>query len=214
MIEEFRQQWLEQIGSLRPEMVKIYDGAGLSHEVLSIQWKLAEETEKVVLGVVEKLKEIDPRQYFYSANQLHMTLLGALPVEAKVAEIQKEVEKVMAHNRVKFHLFGVGSNEQAVSLCAYPVGFDLEAMRRNLRRGLGMSGQDYTVYLSAYEKMGWINFMRYLKEPLPKLIDYIRGELVDFDGGEVEPVKVVVMATRSKTLERDKVRLLWEKQIE
>ena len=147
-----------------------------------------------VHNLIERLKLIDEQQFFYNKEQLHITLLGQIDIKCDKDQLINTVQNFLDNNNIKFKLFGVGSSLKVASVTAYPVDFEMDKFRSEIR-GLGGG----TAYDPPYEELGWINIMRYLKKPTVKLLNAFKSE-TDTDFGLVSPESILLLENSSRLL--------------
>jgi len=64
---------------------------------------------------------------------------------------------------------------------------------------MGIKGTDYTIHLSVYGYIGWINFVRYTNMPSEEFLNYLkRGKDIDF--GILNSGKIKLLKNRSRLL--------------
>lgn len=202
---EFREQSLGQLKKLEPSDVVVFDSKPIP-ENYTIVAHLDNNTNNVVVSLQEKLKKIDSKQYYYPAEQLHLTLLGNINIATNPKLIAKAVRDVFK-SPIEFVLFGLGSNKYCASMSAYPHNFSVSDCRTTLRSAIGDKGEDYSVHLPAYEKVGWINFLRYGQQPKAALLKELYANRDSYFGESVVR-KVSLYRNRSKVLAPDQSELI------
>ncbi|MCR4326449.1 MAG: hypothetical protein NUV52_02230 [Candidatus Roizmanbacteria bacterium] len=162
LIPDFRSQSMRQIEQITPEAIIPMETDDIEQNytiVLRPEQKAIDAADKLI----QQINEIDPGQYRYPLNQLHITLLGNLAIETGAEIIIQAIKHHVTKEALRFIFFGLGSNGQSSSISAYPIGIDIAQLRVSLRRAIGIHGDDYTTSLPAYEKVCWMNYMRYKK---------------------------------------------------
>ena len=75
LYQQFRNQSLDQLKNLKPRDVVCFD-----HKDIEVNYTLVvRPNPRVIVELAKlytKLKLIDPDQYYYPANDLHLTLIG------------------------------------------------------------------------------------------------------------------------------------------
>lgn len=203
--QEFRKQSLEQLGKLKPSGVVVFDQQSIP-ENYTIVAHLDDKTSNVVTSLQNGLGEIDREQYYYPVNQLHLTLLGNVKIATDPKLISRAVKTVFK-TPIEFILFGLGSNQYCASMSAYPYNFSITEHRKMLRDMIRDNGDDYSIHLPTYEKVGWINFMRYQQQPKDELLKELYANK-DTYFGEFKVNKVSVYRNRSKVLAPNQSELI------
>lgn len=144
--------------------------------------------------LIDTLRSVDPNQLFYTPSQLHVTLLGQIDLNSDKNQIIKTVQDFLDQNKIMFHLFGVGGGKKAAFVTAYPIGFSIDKFRLKLRKVGGGK-----VFDDPYEKLAWINFMRYLVKPRGEFFDVLRGK-TNTDFGIVKPSTIQLLKNSSRLL--------------
>lgn len=139
------------------------------------------ETLATFQRIQETCRAIDPQQYYYAPEQLHLTILGGIDPAKELATVSRAVASVCSSPLVVL-LYGLASNQHGASVSAHPYGCSLSDTREKLRKSLCDRGDDYTIHLPTYEQVGWINFLRYQLRPSRDLLDTIRSQSDDYLG--------------------------------
>lgn len=205
IIQEFRKQSLEQLEKLKPSDVVVFDNQPIQ-EKYTIVAHLDETTSNVAVFLQDKFRAIDGEQYYYPVKQLHLTLLGNINITTNHEFISRAV-KVAFKKPFEFILFGVAGNQYCASMSAYPHNFSFTNSRKILRDTIGYKGDDYGSILPAYEKVGWINFMRYLHQPKEALTNELKRNN-DIYFGEFIVTEVSIYRSKSKILAPDQSELI------
>lgn len=195
---EFRQQSFLQLRDLKPADIVPFTASKVepNYTILAIP---NAEVIKQTQEFITELKNIDPGQYYYAPQQLHITILGGLTMNLSPEEFVARTRPVLAKYKVKFQIVGLGSNQNSSSALAYPDRFSLHNLREELRHAVGQKGTPYDIHLSRYEYMGWMNYMRYLKTPKEELLTTLRNNEDRFFGALPLPTLELYKAT-SKVL--------------
>lgn len=155
-----------------------------------------------------KLMSIQKDLFFLDGEKLHITLVGEIDVGIDSQKIIGLVDSWLSQNTVSFEMNGFASNKSTASILAYPT-FDLHGLRELVRTGLGIKGTDYTVHLSVYEYIGWINFVRYTNMPSEKFLNYLKSGK-DTDFGILSTGKIKLLKNRSRLLRDGKFEVVHE----
>lgn len=148
---------------------------------------------ELITKTIEHLRPLDTKQFFYDPKLLHVTALSEMKINANPNEIIKVVDNFLSHRKFTFDLLGIGGDEAAVSIMAYPQ-FDLAQLRSDLRKvaeGKFWGGNK--------EKYAWMNILRYKGKPSNDLISGLEA-LINTDFGTVDPIKTVLLKNTSKVL--------------
>lgn len=207
-LNQFRNESLNQLTSLRPEEVEIFHDEPII-ENFTLILRLDDSTLAGVEHVMNGLKKFEPNQFYYPLENLHLTIIGGLPTNIDPKIIVAAVEKVLPNYSLKFQLKGAGSNKYCSSLSAYPVDFSLHDLRDELRSAIGSHGDNYSSILKSYEYVGWINFMRFFHQPNQSYFDKLYSER-DSSLGEFKPKILQLYKNSSKVLDQVGATLIKE----
>lgn len=169
--EQFKRDSLKQLQELDTQQVELFSSINQLPPFVTIVAFPSPEVIGEIMKLIESLKLIDPNQFYYAPENLHLTILGNLPADLADAQIISAVKKVLPA-QIEFEVEDLACNTRGPSICAYPISMDLKSTRDNLRRELNVKGDDYTSFISAYEHLAWINFARFLSKPQPSLLSY------------------------------------------
>jgi hypothetical protein len=203
---QFRKQSIKQLENLKPDDIQILTDDTI-RENITIVTRPDYHTRERIQQIIEDLENIDLDQYYYSTDQLHITILGGLNITIEDGLITKALNTVLPKFNLNFKLQGIGSNKFASSVNAYPQ-FQIHELRENLRDIIGNYGDDYTIHLAIYEYMGWINYMRYLKQPQTALLNRLLT-YKDTLFGTMKPIKIEAYRNTSKVLDLKKAKLIY-----
>ena len=165
-------------------------------------WK--KEYEKLT----HEFRESGDALYVYPFERLHMTLLGRIDKELGKEKISEVVKKNMVGKKFIFDIGYLACNNNGVSIIAEP-RFDLAGLRTELRKGLGIKGDDYTKYLSIYESLAWMNFIRFKDKPGDKFFETL-WQMRNYQFGEHEAKSIGIFFNSSRTMDPHKSRLVEE----
>lgn len=141
-------------------------------------------------------------------KKLHITILGQIDAGIGFQVLTRTLKATLLNYRLKFKIIGVASNNSGASFIAYPEGFSIYALRQELREKLGVKTDDYTRYLSSYEYVGWINFLRYKAKPASRFLKYLNSK-GNTHFGEVDRGKIVLMRNSSRLLRKGKYKVIY-----
>ncbi len=207
LIPDFRSQSMQQLEQLTPEQVVPFETDDIAPNY-TIVLRPEEKAIAVTASLISHIHEIDPGHYMYPLDQLHMTLIGNLSIEAAPEVIIDAVKKYITKDALQFVLFGLGSNGQSSSISAYPHNLGLAQLRAVLRTAVGTHGDDFTSSLPAYEKVCWMNYMRYKHKPKQELLDFIRSQK-DTRYGQISIDSIQLIKNTSKILDPKKCELIY-----
>jgi 2'-5' RNA ligase len=102
------------------------------------------ETQQRVLKFLDTLKAIDPEQYYYAPDSLHVTVLSlftATEAHERFSQQQKEYQAavesaVMGTPSLEIQFNGITASSGAVMIQGFPRGDTLERLRERLRETL------------------------------------------------------------------------------
>ena len=208
---QFRKQSLEQLKNLRPEHIEIFDYEDLPQNDTAV-FRLDKSTIETIKELQTKLRTYSDDQYYYPTDQLHITLIGNLDININPKRITIALKKCLTgYKDLEFVLLGLGSNQYGSSISAYPT-FNLAKLRNNLRQEIGSQGDDYSIHLSAYEEVGWINYLRYLNRPDHKFLELLYKQKDTFFG-YCKPRSLELYTNSSKVLASDSTSLVWKSDL-
>lgn len=151
-----------------------------------------EDDLDLIKQMIDRLRRVDPDQFYYSPEQLHITLLGQIDIKANSQRIIEIVDNFIKNNDISFDLLGVGSSVKVASVTAYP-HFAIESLRNQLRQIGGG-----TIFDGPYEKLAWINFMRYLNNS-ELVLEALRKE-ISTNFGTIKPERIELLKNSSRLL--------------
>lgn len=157
---------------------------------------------------LDKLMSIQKDLFFLDGEKLHITLVGEINVSTNTQKLIGLVNSWLSQNTVSFEMNGFASNKSTASILAYPT-FDLHGFREEVRTGMGIKGTDYTIHLSVYEYIGWINFVRYTNVPNDEFLKHLKmGRDIDF--GTLNSGKIKLLKNKSRLLKDGKFEVVHE----
>lgn len=201
-----RNDSLTQLRELKPSNISLFSTDQIT-ENFTLVFRPDNLTVDKILKLYSKLQLIEPNQFYYPSETLHLTLIGNLPINLEHQKIITSVERVIKQQSYKFKLYGLGSNNYCSSISAYPINFSLHSLRQELRNRLGTTGDNYSSILQSYEYMGWINYLRYLNKPSQQFLDKLYSYNEAFFG-EMIPETLELYKNTSKVLAPTKAHLL------
>ena len=207
-LDQFRHESLSQLHALQASQIRVFQFERIS-ECYTLIARLDDASRREVLGLQNDLQQIDPTQFYYPEQNLHLTLLGNLPLTIDSKDLIEIVGAVLGKYSIQFNLEGMGSSESCASVSAYPHDFSIFTMREELRSLIGMKGDDYSSILQSYEYMGWINVLRYLHIPNQTLLEKMYS-YKDTSFGMFTPKIIQLYKTTSKIIEPSESELIKE----
>lgn len=205
---EFRTASLAQLQALRPQDIEIFEHKPVPPNYTVIA-RPDEETKRTIEKIIRELQQLEPNQFYYPLDQLHLTLIGNIPLSTNLDRLIETVQTELPKITLSFQLKGLGSNALCLSTSAYPQGFSLHTFRENIRHAVGAHGDDYSSFLASYEYVGWINFLRYYRAPSQLFLDRLYTYR-DTVFGELKPSSVQIYRNMSQTIDPDNSQLLHE----
>lgn len=105
------------------------------------------EVQRNIQNFLNKLKGIEPEQYYYSNSDLHVTVLSIISCyegfnlsEINVSEYSKIIAKSLEFlDEFEIEFKGVTASESAIMIQGYPTTETLNKIRDNLRTNFGKS---------------------------------------------------------------------------
>ncbi len=208
MYQKFKEASNKQLTALNPSDVVLFESDEIP-ENYTLVAPATEEVLQIIKGIIQKCPNFIRGQYLYPDREVHLTMLGNIETAIDPENIMYAVKKAMQRSRLSFRMVGVASNIHAVSVSCYPQDFDMYAFRQQLRSAIKDPSDDYTIHLQEYEHMGWVSFMRYLRQPTVPELDEFRL-LMHEEFGNFKPTKLQLYKNRSKTLNEAKRELVGE----
>jgi len=206
--QKFKEASNKQLASLKPSDVVLFE----SDEIPENYTLVAPATEEIV-QVIKTIFLCCPNyiqgQYLYPDTEIHLTMIGNMSTSIDPELIMNAVKKAIQESKLLFRMFGVASNMHAVSISCYPQDFDMNSFREQVRSDIKDTSDDYTIHLQEYEYMGWLNFMRYLRQPTAPELDELKL-LMNEEFGIFKPTRLQIYKNRSHTLNEKKRELVGE----
>ncbi len=193
-----KDQIVRQLKDLQPDQVKLFD-----NQLFTPQYTIVIRPEAAVVEKIadfsRQLQQKFPEHYYYSPDLYHLTLLGGMDIdqvsESRLIEVMNQV---LPDHPFQIWLEGDGANTQSVAIAGYADPPVVTELRQKLRHLLG-AGDDYTIHNPAWEKMVWVNFIRYQKKPSPDFFTYL-GQFADEPFGQMKKLTIELHANQSKIL--------------
>lgn len=207
-LEEFKKQSQNQLINLQPADINTFTNQPIK-ENYTIVVRPSLETIARINEYIYELREIDPHQYYYNPENLHLTIMGEISTNINEQELIEKSKKVLGNYNIRFKLQGIGSNEYCSSINAYPMGFSIHELRTELRNALSQKGTDYSLHLSYYEYVGWINNLRYNGTPPKGLLDNLKKNM-NRDFGNLVPGSIGLYIVSSKILDFNRDKMLYK----
>lgn len=207
----FRKESLNQLKSLRPEQIRMFDNESIK-ENYTIVLRPDSESLKHISSLIEELREVSPEQYYYPLKNLHLTVIGNIPIEVDEHKLTQAVENALSGYELGFNLLGLGSNQFCSSISAYPHDFSIHELRDKIRLVADVKGDDYSSILDSYEYVGWINYLRYLTYPSQMFLDRLY-EYRNTEFGYLRPQIAQLFKNTSKVLDSKSAELIKEWQL-
>ena len=140
-----------------------------------------------------------------------MTILGRIDKATDPREIAEVVKNKASGKRLVFKIGYLACNELGVSIVAEPE-FNLGKLRNEIRGDLRIKGDDYTKYLSIYERLAWLNFIRFKEIPGEKFFETL-WNMRNYQFGEFEAKDIDIYLNSSRTLDPGKCKLVEKIQL-
>ncbi|HUD44229.1 MAG TPA: hypothetical protein VMR41_01670 [Patescibacteria group bacterium] len=205
VFRQFEEYVHRQIIALKPEEIQIF-----SEDLVLENYSIIIRPDKELLSIIEKhiaeLRIIDPKQFYYPLEQLHLTILGNIAISVDESKLVAIIEQIKKQYNFEFLLKGFGSNMHTASIFAYPQ-FALHDLREQLRKELNVSGDYTNPFFKGFEYTGWINFIRYKQIPSLKLIEKLRNIMAE-EIGIMKSTQIELYRSSSKTFNPEHAKLL------
>ena len=208
MYQKFKEASNKQLSELKPSDVVLLESDAIP-ENYTLVAPATEEVLQVIKGIVQKCPNYIRGQYRYSDTEIHLTMMGNIETSVDPENLMYAVKKSIKKATPSFRMDGVASNMHAVSISCYPQDFDMYTFRQQVRSDINNPGDDYAIHLKEYEHMGWVNFMRYLRQPTTSELDEFKL-LMHEEFGIFKPTRLQLYKNRSKTLNEAKRELVGE----
>ncbi len=205
MLVEEKELIDDQIRGLNRDSIKLWeDGLDKNYTINFVLEK--PEWKKLYEKLTHEFEKEGEYLYVYPFGRLHMTLLGRVSRDISEEKISEVLKENMLGKKFGFKIGYLACNEMGVSIVCEP-DFDLKALRDKVRGDLGINGDDYTKYLSIYEKLAWMNFIRFKKMPGDRFLETL-WNMRNFQFGEYEAKDVSLYLNTSRTMDPVKCRLV------
>jgi 2'-5' RNA ligase len=206
IFQEFRQQSIDQLKNLKRADINIYDYKD-SPPHYTIVGRPNKESIEIFRKLYSELQVIEPDQYYYPLDILHITFVGDLSIDTDTEQLINAGKNAAKGMNFEFDLFGIGSNKNSSGVTAYPINFSIHEFREKIRKEIGQHGNDYSGILKNFEYMAWVNYLRYTKTPSQEFLDKLYS-LKDTHFGKIRVDKLEVFKFWSRVFEKDKVELM------
>ncbi len=151
---------------------------------------------------LNRLKTIEPGQHYYSAQEIHVTVLSVISCrpgfdlsEIDTNAYEEIIGKVVGRSKAfEIDFRGVTASKSCVLVQGFPVGDGLEKMRDELRRAFAESKLETTIDLRYRLKTAHCTVVRF-KEPLSDgeaFVDLLESHREhDFGKSEIHSIELV-----------------------
>ena len=195
----------DQLRSLNPDSIQLWDD--LLPENYTINFVLYKpEWEKLYKKLIYEFEKVETGLYVYPFERLHMTLLGRIDKNIDPKKLIEVVRKNMLGRKFVFKVGYLANNNQSLSIISEPK-FDLDSLRNQIRKDLGVSGDDYTRYSNIYERLAWFNYLRFREKPGDKFFEAL-WNMRNFQFGEFEAKDISIYLNTSRTMDPTKCKLM------
>lgn len=195
----------DQLRLFSPDSIKLWNDE--LEENITINFCINQPSwRRLYEKLTYEFTKVESGLYVYPFERLHMTLLGRVDKKLGAEKIGRVVRDSMVGEKFLFDIGYLANNNMGVSIIAEP-RFDLGGLRNKIREDLGVRGDDYTKYSNIYERLAWINFLRFKEKPDNAFFD-ILWELREYQFGEYEAKDINVFLNRSRTLDLEKCSLI------
>ncbi|MDO8487229.1 MAG: hypothetical protein Q7S45_02975 [Candidatus Curtissbacteria bacterium] len=154
--------------------------------------------------IIEPLRKIDPEQYYYLPDSLHLTIQNVRTInnpplfsDEDVKKVQNVFKKVIPkHQRFEFELKGLFELPTSLGICAYS-DKSIKDLCFDLRDELTKTGvPDNKTYASKEIIFGNVTVSRYTTTPSPEFFKEI-NRMKDMEIGKLKVKTVSLITTNS-----------------
>lgn len=160
--------------------------------------------KNIIQKIINPLKEVDKRQYYYPLKSLHLTIQNIRTINDPPLFNEKDVEKVKSvfkkiipkHKSFYFELKGLFEMPSSLSICGYSneaIKYLVLELRDELQK---ISVPDNKIYASSEIFFGNINVCRYPVNPNGNFVKKVK-ELKNINISRLEIKKVSLITTNS-----------------
>src|SRR3989339_199076 len=210
MLVEEKEQIDDQIRALNRDSINLLDDYLDENYTINIVLNLP-DWKREYKKLVHEFEESENSLYVYPFERLHMTILGRIDKATDPREIAEVVKNKASGKRLVFKIGYLACNELGVSIVAEPE-FNLGKLRNEIRGDLRIKGDDYTKYLSIYERLAWLNFIRFKEIQGEKCFETL-WNMRNYQFGEFEAKDIDIYLNSSRTLDPGKCKLVEKIQL-
>jgi 2'-5' RNA ligase len=190
------------IGSGKNEFDPLIDSASDSRRGISILWRPCKEIKNKVTGFLQKLKAIEPYQYYYPASDMHVTVMSIISCYCGFEEAHinppKYIEviqnSIAGFGRFKIEFRGITASPSCVMIQGFPANGVLNAIRNSLRDHFRSSELEQSLdkrYALQTAHSTVVRFRKPLEHPREFINKLELYRNYDFGTSEVESLELV-----------------------
>lgn len=195
----------DQLRLFSPDSIKLWNDD--LEENFTINFCIDEPSwRRLYEKLTYEFSKVENGLYIYPFDRLHITLLGRVDRALGTEKVCGVVRDSMVGREFIFDVGYLANNNMGISVIAEP-RFDLAGLRNKIREDLGVAGDDYTKYSNIYERLAWINFIRFKEKPGNAFFDKL-WEMREYQFGKFQAKDISVFLNRSRTLDPTKCSLI------
>ena len=164
------------------------------------------ESKKPMTNLIKTLSKIEPNQYYYAPQNLHLTFVGRMPPTLRLFRFENEFRHILAKREYVLSLQGLAANKSGLAILAYPKSFDIHGIRKKLRNLLSDYG---TSYSRLFENLCWITIMRFAKRPSKRFHKYVLENL-ETQFGNINLKKIDILRLKNMMIRNKENKKLFE----
>lgn len=150
--------------------------------------KPSSEITNKIMEFIGKLKQLDDRHFYYSVENLHLTIYRNMPISCDIPKLKYFLEQELKNIKLSFKVVGVSYT----AVICEPIGFSLAKLRDKISQIVGKDSYDAASL--ARKERTWINFIRYKSEANHDLQSFLiknrNLEFGSFDASELDLCKI------------------------
>ncbi len=205
--DEFKGENEKDFNEFKAESITSYNSL-LFDEQYTIVTRPSESVKQTIQGLIGKLKDLEPKHFYYPSENLHLTILGGITTQLD-SDVFANLEPVFSNYKLNFHLQGIRPSSPII---AYPDDFSIHTLRDKIRETLGTEGENYSALNYYYEHIAWVNIMRFHQTPGSEFIALLQTFHSEYFG-DFQAETIEVYKTNSRVLDPHHATLIKKFQI-
>lgn len=117
--------------------------------------------------IIEAFKQKYPELEYMDINNLHITIVGLIPLNIPVNNLKDFIAKNIKDG-LRFKIKGMDTSNRSVSFLAFSQNTSLKIIREKFENEVT---KDINKYTGRYKEIGWINFARFKTKPPMEFYD-------------------------------------------